>query len=333
MKNIFKLIKSKQMENHPFKEKILSGVQLSNIMQNLLAEKIIDIKKNYNNLTPPKLKIIQVGDRSDSTLYIKNKLKLCNSIGIEGELKLFKDDVSKEVLLEEIENSNNDININGIIIQLPLPKHLEKTEIVSKIDINKDVDGLHPTNLGNLLQLDIDDVLVSPTTMGVVELLRLAIEYNNDLERYNLNYLKENIFKNQLINLSGYNVTVIGRGLTAGLPISLIIQKCNGTVTLCHSKTRDLKENCINADIIISAVGKKNLILDDMVKDECIIIDVAINIDEDTICGDVDFDRIIKKAKYITPVPGGVGKMTVFMLLKNVIKTWSKINSLNLETI
>lgn len=351
--------------DYQFKEKIINGVSLSNIIQESIKQKMSFIKfgkesnsENFDNfdknflqnkisntfkeLYMPKLKIILVGDRPDSKLYVENKLKMCKLIGIESQLMLFPSNITKYEILQEIQNSNKDDSIHGIIIQLPLPENLMsfRTEILSSVDLSKDVDGLNPLNQGKILQMGLSECLLPPTAMGVLELLRLAINYSNDLERYKSNYLQNFLFDDQPVNLSGMDVTVLGRGLTAGLPLSILMQKCDGTVTLCHSKTSPdkMKSKCQESDILISAVGKSNLVSRDLVKENSIVIDVGINVNFDDqgnkiITGDVEFDSLVDKVKFITPVPGGVGKMTVIMLLKNVVKAWSKINKINLREI
>lgn len=322
-----------------YKNKIINGALLSAEIQSTLTKKMSTY--NFNSLksiSPPKLKVILVGDKMDSKIYVENKLKMCKTIGIEGELVHFPNNTQKSKILDEIQNSNEDKSIHGIIVQLPLPENLNlsRTEILSKVDLNKDVDGLNPLNQGKILQMNLSECLLPPTAMGVLELLRLAIDYSNDLDLYKKEYLSKNIFNDQPVNLAGLDVTVLGRGLTAGLPLSILLQKCNGTITTCHSKTKDLPGKCKNADILISAVGKSNLVHQDLVKDDCIIIDVGINVKIDNegnkiVTGDVEFNEIIDRVKYITPVPGGVGKMTVIMLLKNVIKAWGSLNKIELN--
>lgn len=347
MKN--KIIKHlKHMENFhkydhtKYKEKILNGSKLSGLIETKLSEKLSKInfliESNKLNIPPPKLKIILVGERLDSKLYVENKLKKCKTIGMSGEIKVFPEEVNKEELLNEIEISNLDTSIHGIIVQLPLPDKLSssRTEILSKVDLEKDVDGLNPLNQGKILQMNIYDCLIPPTAMGVLELLRLAIDYNNDLNSYASSYLQKNIFDDKSLDLSGLDVTVLGRGLTAGLPLSILMQKCHGTVTLCHSKTVNIKSKCETADILISAVGKSKLIDKLYVKTNSIVVDVGINVLKEEgrnnlITGDVHFEEVINAVKYITPVPGGVGKMTVIMLLKNVLKAWSKLNKIDLN--
>lgn len=349
MKNkIFKHLKHMENLNKydllKYKSKILNGSKLCSVIENKLAEKLSRIntliQSKELNVSPPKLKIILVGDKLDSKIYVKNKIKKCKLIGMSSELKNFSDNVSKQEILEEIEKSNLDQSIHGIIVQLPLTDNLtsSRTEILSKVDLQKDVDGLNPLNQGRILQMKMCDCLIPPTALGVLELLRLAIDYNNNIDSYVENYLKENIFDDHSVNLSGLDVTIIGRGLTAGLPLSILMQICHGTVTVCHSKTRNIRNKCENADILISAVGKSMMISKDYVKPDCIVIDVGINVEKvdgkhNQITGDVEFDEVIDVVKYITPVPGGVGKMTVIMLLKNVLKAWSKLNNLNLNNL
>lgn len=341
-KSIFKRIKLKHMYSNEIdsQEKILNGINLSTIIQNSMKNKLdffytLESGKNYHR---PKLKVILVGERLDSKLYVENKIKMCKNLGILSELKTFPNNTSIELILKEIENSNIDETVHGIIVQLPLPNELSRfrTEILSKVDLRKDVDGLNPLNQGKVLQMNICQCLLPPTSMGVLELLRLGINYKNNLDSYFENYLQFYLFDDQPLDLSGLEVTVLGRGLTAGLPISILMQICNGTVTTCHSKTKDVQKKCQNADILISAVGMKNLVTSNYVKEQSIIIDVGINVEFDSegnksVCGDVDFNGVFEKVKFITPVPGGVGKMTVIMLLKNVIKAWENINNINLN--
>ena len=341
LKQMEKLHKWELLKN---KEKVLNGTILSNLIQKKLYEKLSKIndliESNNLDVSPAKLKIILVGHKLDSKLYVENKIKKCRAIGMASELKIFPETIKKEELLEEIEKSNSDKDVHGIIIQLPLPDNLvpNRTEILSKVNLDKDVDGLNPLNQGKILQMNFCECLLPPTAMGVMELLRLAIDFNNDIDRYIKDYLDENIFYDKPLDLSGMDVTVLGRGLTAGMPVSILMQKCNGTVTTCHSKTLNIQNKCENADILISAVGKPNLVNKYYVKPDSILIDVGINVEKTDnekkiIKGDVDFDDVVEKVKYITPVPGGVGKMTVIMLLKNVLKAWSIINKINLNKI
>jgi methylenetetrahydrofolate dehydrogenase (NADP+)/methenyltetrahydrofolate cyclohydrolase len=323
-------------------KKILNGATLSQAIVSILKEKLSRVQNTpeYSKIICPKLKVILIGGRQDSKIYVENKMKMCGLIGVGSEVKTFSEDSNKEEILNEIDKSNLDPHIHGIIVQLPLPSSLNqhRTEILSRVELNKDVDGLNPLNQGKILQMNISDCLIPPTAMGVLEILRLAITYENDLKRYSDDYLSLHCFDDYPVNLAGLDVTVLGRGLTAGLPLSNLMQKCDATVTLCHSKTQNLDEKCRRADILISAVGKHKLISRDDVKEGSIVVDVGINVAFDeqgnkTITGDVDFDSIVDKVKYITPVPGGIGKMTVIMLLKNVIKAWGVINKIDFHKV
>jgi methylenetetrahydrofolate dehydrogenase (NADP+)/methenyltetrahydrofolate cyclohydrolase len=342
---ILKKLKLKEMlTNADYKDKILNGTLLASAIQDSIKKKLETFyqlaKDNHYQINPPKLKVILIGDRMDSKVYVENKLKMCKNIGVLGELKVFPEKTGKEQILGEIQNSNEDESVHGIIVQLPLPNNLLlcRTEILSKVDLRKDVDGLNPLNQGKILQMNLSQCLLPPTAMGVLELLRLGIVYQNNLENYINKYLSWYLFDDQPVDLSGLDITVLGRGLTAGLPLSILMQKCNGTVTTCHSKTKDINRKCETADILISAVGKKSLVRSNLVKNNSIIVDVGINVDFDeegnkVITGDVDFIDVIDKVNYITPVPGGVGKMTVIMLIKNVVKAWESINQVDLKEI
>jgi len=330
-------------EYEKYSNKILNGSVLSQTIKEDLKERVSLIMSKYKIIQKPKLKIILIGERKDSRIYVENKIKACKYIGVDSELKKFNESVSLETIKDELSYSNSDPNTHGIIVQLPVSTHLEayKTEILSKVAIEKDVDGLNPLNQGRILQMNLTKTLVPPTAMGVLELLRLAIKFNNNIDNYIKDYLLNFSFSEEEVDLSGLDICVLGRGLTAGLPISILMQKCNGTVTLCHSLSSkaNIDRKLGEADIIISAVGKKNLLTASQIKNDSIILDVGINVDIDPIskikkvCGDVEFDRCVEKAKFITPVPGGVGKMTVVMLIKTVIKSWIIANNVDLNEI
>lgn len=329
------IIKCVKYIDPSYKHKIINGSLLSQAMKKVLRDKLQVMNQTYSHLPPPKLNIILIGDRPDSRLYVENKIKMCKLLGIKSELIQFTNLTEAPKVIKAIHDSNHDDKVHGIIVQLPLPDHLiaERTKILSQVDTSKDVDGLNPLNQGKILQMKISECLLPPTAMGVLEILRLVINHNNNIEDYVQNYLIKNCFDDQTVNLSGKNVTVLGRGLTAGLPLSILMQKCDGTVTLCHSKTLNTNEMSYKADILISAVGKPGLVRD-YVKNNSIVIDVGISVEEDRngnkhIRGDVSFEEVLEKVSYITPVPGGVGKMTVIMLLKNVIKSWGVINKIN----
>ncbi len=265
-----------------------------------LAEKVTgNIKseiKKYN--IRPKLAVIMAGDNPSSKIYVQNKQKKALELGIDSVVLTFPQDVYEDNLLENIYILNEDVNINAILVQLPLPEHINTKRILEAIEPIKDVDGFTSYNFG-LLALGYNPYCIPCTPKGI---LRLFDEYNIELE--------------------GKNVLVAGRSNIVGKPMMMLLQNRNATVTLAHSKTKNLKDISINSDIIISAVGKENLITEDMVKQNSIIIDVGINRDINGLKGDVDFKNVINKASYITPVPGGVGPMTIAMLMENTFELY-----------
>ena len=244
----------------------------------------------------PKLAVIMVGDNSASQIYVRNKSKACNDVGIEFEEYLLPGTTKQEELLDVIEKLNNNKEINGILLQSPIPDGLDINEAFRKISPEKDVDGFHPVNVGKLVLGQ--DTFVSCTPYGIMKMFE---EYNIDLE--------------------GKNAVVIGRSNIVGKPMSQCLLNKNATVTICHSRTRNLPEITKNADILVSAIGRPEFVTADMVKDGAVVIDVGINrTAEGKLKGDVDFENVSKKASYITPVPGGVGPMTIAMLMNNVVK-------------
>ena len=244
----------------------------------------------------PKLAVIMVGDNPASKVYVRNKSKACQEVGVEYEEYLLDSNITQQELIDLIKKLNNDKNINGILLQSPIPKHLDINEAFRTIDYHKDVDGFHPMNVGKLTLGQ--DTFVSCTPYGV---MRMFEEYN--------------------IDLCGKNVVILGRSNIVGKPLTQCCLNKNATITVCHSKTQNTKKLTKEADIVISAIGKPKFITEDMIKEGAIVIDVGINRDENgKIVGDVDFENVKQKASYITPVPGGVGPMTVAMLINNVIK-------------
>lgn len=244
----------------------------------------------------PKLAVIMVGDNPASKVYVRNKSKACQEVGVEYEEYLLDSNITQKELIDLIKKLNNDKNINGILLQSPIPKHLDINEAFRTIDYHKDVDGFHPMNVGKLTLGQ--DTFVSCTPYGV---MRMFEEYN--------------------IDLCGKNVVILGRSNIVGKPLTQCCLNKNATITVCHSKTQNTKKLTKEADIVISAIGKPKFITEDMIKEGAIVIDVGINRDENgKIVGDVDFENVKQKASYITPVPGGVGPMTVAMLINNVIK-------------
>ena len=243
-----------------------------------------------------KLAVIMVGDDKASQIYVKNKSKACQEIGIEFEEYFLGNDIKQEELIELIQKLNCDKSINGILLQSPIPKLLDINEAFRTILPEKDVDGFNPINVGKLCLNQ--ETFVSCTPYGIMKMFE---EYD--------------------IDLTGKNVTILGRSNIVGKPLIQCCLNKNATVTICHSKTKDLKEHTKNADIVISAIGKAKFVTSDMIKDGAVVIDVGINRDESgKIVGDVDFEKVSSKASYITPVPGGVGPMTIAMLMNNVIK-------------
>ena len=244
----------------------------------------------------PTLAVIMVGDNPASKVYVRNKSKACDEVGIEYKEYLLGEDTTQEELLSLIENLNNNKEINGILLQSPVPSHLNINEAFKTITYSKDVDGFTPSSVGKLCIGE--DTFISCTPYGVIKM-----------------------FEEYKINLTGKDVVILGRSNIVGKPLIQCCLQKNATVTVCHSKTKDLKEHTKRADIIIAAIGQSKFVTADMVKEGVVIIDVGINRGEDgKLTGDVDFEKVEKKASYITPVPGGVGPMTIAMLMNNVIK-------------
>lgn len=285
--------------------KIISGTELANKIKANLKEKIDEIKNECNKI--PCLAVIIVGDDPASKIYVKNKEKACEKCGIKSLKYELPQETPEEELIKIIEKLNNNDEVNGILVQLPLPKHINTTKIIEKINPYKDVDCFHPINIGKLFvgDFDMEKSLLPCTPKGCVKLIKSINE-----------------------DLTGKNVCVIGRSNIVGKPVAQLLLDENCTVKIAHSKTKDLKEQCLWADILIVATGKLKMITADMVKDGAIIIDVGINRTEEGLCGDVDFANVINKAKYITPVPGGVGPMTVACLMENVYNAFLTQNSI-----
>lgn len=278
---------------------LIDGKELARKIRMELKDDVTELKEKGIN---PKLAVIMVGDDKASKVYVKNKSKACEEIGIEYEEFLMDADITMEKLLNLIEELNNRKDIHGILLQSPIPDNLDIRQAFNKIDYRKDVDGFHPINVG---KLSIgEDCFISCTPYGVVKMLE---EYN--------------------IEVQGKNVVIIGRSNIVGKPLIQCMLKKNGTVTVCHSKTQNIKEITKNADILIAALGKAKFVTEDMVKDGAVIIDVGINrTDEGKLVGDVDFENVEPKASFITPVPGGVGPMTIAMLMTNVVKAAKELN-------
>lgn len=272
---------------------IIDGKNLAKKIRQELKEECDELKKNGIN---PKLAVIMVGDDPASKVYVRNKSKACEDVGIDYEEFILKKETTQEELIELIKKLNNDNNINGILLQSPIPKHLNINEAFKSITYMKDVDGFTPSSVGKLCIGE--DTFVSCTPYGV---MKMFDEYN--------------------IDLTGKDVAILGRSNIVGKPLIQCCLQRNATVTVCHSKTKNLEEHTKRADVVISAIGQSKFVKENMVKDGAVIIDVGINRGEDgKLTGDVDFENVEKKASYITPVPGGVGPMTIAMLMNNVIK-------------
>ncbi len=278
--------------------KVIDGKKIAENMQNELKKETTELKKNGIDLT---LAVIYVGDDLASKIYINNKRKACDYVGIKMKEFKFDCNASENDILRLINELNMDKSVTGIMVQMPLPHQINAKKIVGAINPQKDVDGFSEVNLGKIITKNYDFLPCTPA--GIMEILN-----------------SENI------EIKGKRCVVVGRSNIVGKPLSLMLLNNDATVTICHSKTENLKEACKNADILISAVGKKNLITADMVKKDAVVIDVGINRNEfGKICGDVDFENIKKVASYITPVPGGVGPVTVAMLMKNVVLSARKL--------
>jgi len=271
---------------------ILDGRALSGNIMDEIAIKLSALKDSKGIV--PGLAVVLVGDDAASQVYVRNKQKACKRVGIESYVENFENDVSESYLLEFISKLNSDIHINGILVQLPLPSHINPESVINAISPSKDVDGFHPLNAGRLLR---GELCFEPCTpKGILRL----VEHSG-------------------VEIAGKNVCVIGRSNIVGKPVALMFLKHNATVTVCHSKTNDLARIASGADILVVAAGKPNIIDDRFIKEGAVVIDVGINRTSKGLTGDVDFDKAICKAGWITPVPGGVGPMTIAMLLENTL--------------
>lgn len=281
---------------------LMDGKQLAKKIRYNLRAECDELKKKG---IKPKLAVIMVGNDNASKIYVKNKSKACQEVGIEFEEFLLDEDTTQEKLENLIEKLNQNENIHGILLQSPIPKKLDINRAFEKISPSKDVDGFNPVNVGKLALNK--DTFISCTPYGIMKMFE---EYN--------------------IDLAGKHAVIVGRSNIVGKPLIQCILNKNATVTICHSKTKNLSKHTVEADVLVSAIGKPNFITADMVKDNSIVIDVGINRTEDgKIVGDVDFENVEKKTSYITPVPGGVGPMTIAMLINNVIKAAKTSKNLN----
>ena len=273
--------------------KIISGKEISLAVKERVAAQVSEMKKDG---IEPCLAVILVGDDPASRVYVNNKKKACEFCGIRSLEYLLPADATQEELNSLVEKLNNDNSVNGILCQLPLPKHLNEKEVLNLIKPEKDVDAFHPENVGHIMIGDYSFLPCTPA--GIMEMLK----YEN-------------------ISLDGKHCVIIGRSNIVGKPMAMLMLKENATVTVCHSHTKNLKELVSQADVVVAAVGRAGFVTADMIKEGAIIIDVGINRGEDgKLCGDVDFEAVKEKASLITPVPGGVGPMTIAMLMRNTVE-------------
>lgn len=278
---------------------IIDGKKISSKYIEQISKDVLLLKQQYNKV--PNLTVLLVGKDEASEIYVTNKCKACQVVGIKSNRVILPKEITEDEVLNYIDKLNKDNDVDAILVQLPLPKHIDTKKIIEMIDPNKDVDGFTQINMGKLAT-NSGEGIISCTPLGIITLLN---EYN--------------------IKIKGENAVIIGSSNIVGRPLSLLLLNLGATVTICNSKTKNLKEHTLKADILISAVGKINLIDSSMIKDDVTIIDVAINRqDNGKIVGDVNFDDVKDRVKYISPVPKGVGPMTIAMLLNNTVKIAKK---------
>ena len=276
---------------------LIDGKKVAAELREELKKEVSNLKAKYNKT--PGLTVILIGDMAPSQIYVRMKEKAANEVGLKSEVIKYPNEVEEKTVLDKIHELNKDDGVSGILVQLPLPKHIDKQKVIEKILPSKDVDGFHPMNVGNLSSGY--DSSVPCTPLGCYLLIK-KIEPN----------------------LSGKKAVVVGRSNLNGKPMTQLLLKENCTVTITHSKTKDLKGECLKGDIIVAAVGIPELVKGDWIKKDAIVIDVGINKTEKGIVGDVAFDEVSKVAKALTPVPGGVGPMTIACLLKNTIDCFKR---------
>ena len=276
---------------------LIDGKKIAAELREELRQEVVELKAKYNKI--PGLTVILIGDMAPSQIYVRMKEKAANEVGLKSEVIRYPEAVEQKKVLDKIEELNKDESISGILVQLPLPKHIDKKKVIETILPGKDVDGFHPMNVGNLSSGYESSVPCTP--LGCYLMIK-KIEPN----------------------LSGKKAVMIGRSNLNGKPMAQLLLKENCTVTITHSRTRDLKAECLEADIIVAAVGIPELVKADWVKKDAIVIDVGINKTEKGIVGDVAFEEVSKVASALTPVPGGVGPMTIACLLKNTIECFKR---------
>ncbi len=291
------MLKKQLMELSDLAE-LINGKEVAAKKRKEISLQVEEIKKNGGEIG---LAVIIVGNNSASRVYVNNKKKACAEVGITSFEYALPEETTQEELINLIKELNGNEKVHGILCQLPLPAHLDEKAVIETISPQKDVDAFHPVNTGHIMTGDYTFLPCTPA--GIMEMLK---------------------YKN--IEISGKKCVVIGRSNIVGKPMALMLLKESGTVTVCHSKTADLKKETLTADILVAAVGKAKFVKADMVKENAVVIDVGMNRDENgKLCGDVDFDEVEKKASFITPVPGGVGPMTITMLLDNTVTAYKNI--------
>ena len=276
---------------------LIDGKKAAAELRNELKHEVSSLKEKYNKV--PGLTVILIGDLTPSQIYVRNKEKSANEVGLKSEVIKYPDKIEEKVVLDKIKELNKDDTVSGILVQLPLPKHIDKQKVIETIDPLKDVDGFHPMNVGNLSSGYESSVPCTP--LGCYLLIKKIDP-----------------------NLGGKKAVIVGRSNLNGKPMTQLLLKENCTVTITHSKTKNLKAECLEADIIVAAVGIPELVKGDWVKEGTIVIDVGINKTEKGLVGDVHFKEVSKVAKAVTPVPGGVGPMTIACLLKNTIDCFKR---------
>jgi methylenetetrahydrofolate dehydrogenase (NADP+) / methenyltetrahydrofolate cyclohydrolase len=276
---------------------LIDGKKVSGEIRNRLTEEIQDLKKKTGKT--PGLATVLVGDDPASAVYVRNKNKICGELGFQSFEQKLSADTSEEKLLQLVDELNSNKDVHGILVQLPLPDQIDSEKILQAIDPKKDVDGFHPINVGKLV---VGNALLTPCTpTGIIALL----------DRYD-------------IEISGKHAVIIGRSNIVGKPVSMLLLQRNATITICHSRTQNLEEVTRSADILVAAVGRANFVTEEMVSDGTVVIDVGINRVDGKLTGDVDFEPVSKKASHITPVPGGVGPMTIALLMENTLKAFKE---------
>ena len=281
---------------------LIDGKKVSAEVRARLAKEANELKEKTGRV--PGLATVLVGDDPASAVYVRNKNKICRELGFKSFDQKLSLDTSEAKLLQLIKELNSNNDIHGILVQLPLPNQIDSEKILQAIDPNKDVDGFHPINVGKLV---VGNALLTPCTpTGIIKLL---------------DYYE--------IDISGKHAVILGRSNIVGKPVSMLLLQRNATITICHSRTKNLEEITRSADILVAAIGRANFVTENMVSEETIVIDVGINRVDGKLTGDINFETVSKKASYITPVPGGVGPMTIALLMENTLKAFKESIDIN----